>query len=101
MLRYAGANADIVGVNPSIHSGAIDADAARDAAADRFDRKVGWVREGAGDRFDDIELNVLVFFASVTDDRAGLAAGVAPGRDIRTQAPGFVDRASRDCRPRR
>jgi probable F420-dependent oxidoreductase len=78
MLRYAGANADIVGVNPSIHSGAIDADAARDAAADRFDRKVGWVREGAGDRFDDIELNVLVFFASVTDDRAGLAAGVAP-----------------------
>jgi len=78
MLRFAGAHADIVGVNPSIHSGAIDADAARDAAADRFEQKLNWVKEGAGDRFDDLELNVLVFLAQVTDDAAGLAEAVAP-----------------------
>ena len=78
MLRFAGAHADIVGVNPSIHSGAIDAHAARDAAADRFDQKVEWVREGAGDRFDDIELNVLVFMVSVTDDARALATTMAP-----------------------
>ena len=78
MLRFAGARADIVGINPSIHSGAIDVDAARDAGADRFDEKVGWVRQGAGDRFDDLELNVLVFFASVTDDAAAVAETIGP-----------------------
>lgn len=78
MLRFAGAHADIVGVNPSIHSGAIDGDAARDAAADRFDQKIAWVREGAGDRFDDLELNVLVFLAQVTDDAPALAEMMAP-----------------------
>ncbi len=46
MLRFAGATADIVGVNPSIHSGEVDADAARDGLADRMDAKLGWVREG-------------------------------------------------------
>jgi len=78
MLRFAGAHADIVGVNPSIHSGAIDADAARDAGGDRYDQKLAWVREGAGDRFDDLELNVLVFFASVTDDPGALADMLGP-----------------------
>ena len=78
MLRFAGAHADIVGVNPSIHSGAIDGDAARDAAADRFDQKIAWVKEGAGDRFDELELNVLVFLAQVTDDADGVAEMMAP-----------------------
>lgn len=78
MLNFAGANADIVGINPSIHSGSIDADAARDAQADRFDQKVAWVKEGAGARFDDIELNALVFMANVTDDADGIAESMAP-----------------------
>ena len=94
MLRYAGANADIVGINPSIHSGAIDSEAARDAAADRFDQKLAWVKEGAGDRYADIELNVLVFLASVTDDAAGYAEMVAPmfgvGADEVLQTPTAV-----------
>lgn len=78
MLRFAGKHADIVGVNPSIHSGTIDADAARDAGADRFAQKIEWVREGAGDRFDDLELNVLVFLAMVTDDAETMAESFAP-----------------------
>ena len=68
VLGIAGKYADIVGVNPSIPSGAVDADAARDAAADRVDQKLEWLRAGAGDRFDDIELNALVFVVNVTDD---------------------------------
>lgn len=78
MLRYAGANADIVGVNPSIHSGEIDADAARDAQVDRIDEKVGWVRDGAGDRFDELELNAWLAVAVVTDDAVGTAELLAP-----------------------
>lgn len=78
VLRFAGQFADIVGVNPSIHSGEIDGDAARDAQADRIDQKVGWVREGAGDRFDDLELNAWVAAANYTDDPVGFAEQIAP-----------------------
>ena len=79
MLRFAGATADIVGVNPSIHSGEIDADAARDGLADRMDAKLGWVKEGAGDRFDDLELNAWVPVVAVTDDAQSVAEMLAPG----------------------
>jgi probable F420-dependent oxidoreductase len=76
LLRWAGATADIVGVNASIHSGEIDTDAAHDALADRIDQKVAWVREGAGDRFDDLELNAWLAAAEITDDPS-LAEGIA------------------------
>ena len=67
LLRWAGATADIVGVNASIHSGEIDQAAAQDALADRIDEKVGWLQEGAGDRFDDLELNA--WLAAAERDR--------------------------------
>lgn len=73
MLGVAAREADIIGVNPALASGAADADAAADATADATDRKVDWIREAAGDRFDDIELNMLVLVAAETEDRAGFA----------------------------
>lgn len=78
VLRFAGATADIVGVNASIHSGEIDAAAAADSLATRFDEKVGWVRDGAGDRFDELELNAWLAIASLTDRGQELAAELAP-----------------------
>lgn len=89
MLRWAGANADIVGVNPSIHSGVIDADAARDAQVDRIDEKVRWVHEGAGARADDLELNAWLAVAVVTDDAAGTAELLAPA--FGTRPEGLLD----------
>ena len=86
MLRFAGEHAAIVGVNPSIHSGAIDADAARDGLSDRMDQKLAWVREGAGDRFDDLEINAWVAVASLTDDATGFAELIAPGFGIPAEA---------------
>jgi probable F420-dependent oxidoreductase len=77
VLGFAGREADIVGVNASIHSGEIDTDAAHDALPDRIDRKVAWVREAAGDRFDDLELNAWLSVATITDDTDGVAAMVA------------------------
>lgn len=70
LLRFAGAHADIVGVNASIHSGEIDTEAAHDGLPTRIDEKVGWVREGAGNRFDDLELNAWLAVAQLTDDPA-------------------------------
>src|SRR5689334_16567624 len=73
VLRFAGEFADIVGVNASIHSGEIDTAAAQDSLAERFDDKVGWVRDGAGSRFDDLEINAWIAIGSVTDDASGTA----------------------------
>jgi probable F420-dependent oxidoreductase len=77
VLRFAGANADIVGVNASIHSGEIDTAAAHDALPERIDEKVEWVRDGAGKRFADLELNAWLAVAEVTDDGATFAEGLA------------------------
>jgi probable F420-dependent oxidoreductase len=77
VLRFAGGNADIVGVNASIHSGEVDTAAAHDALPERIDQKVEWVREGAGARFDELELNAWLAVAEVTDDSATFAEGLA------------------------
>jgi probable F420-dependent oxidoreductase len=77
VLRFAGAHADIVGVNASIHSGEIDTAAAHDSLPARIDEKVAWVRESAGARFDDLELNAWLAVAEVTDDAASFADALA------------------------
>jgi probable F420-dependent oxidoreductase len=78
VLSIAAREADIVGINPSIHSGHVDAAAAQDGAAAQTDKKVAWVREAAGDRYADLELNLLQFAGIVTDDRKGTAEMMAP-----------------------
>jgi hypothetical protein len=51
--------------------------AARDGVPTATDRKVSWVREAAGDRYDRIELNFLVFACVITPDRQGTLEGFA------------------------
>ena len=86
VLTVAGQRADIVGINLNLASGAIGADAGRDGTAERTDEKVAWVRAGAGDRFDDIELQVRVHLALVTDDRRGVAEALAGGFGLTPEA---------------
>lgn len=78
MIRIAAREADIVSINPNLKAGIIGAEAAADATVEATDRKLGWLREDAGDRFDDIELNVLVFSVIATDDVQGTAEMMAP-----------------------
>ncbi len=73
VLSIAAREADIVGVNPNLKAGAITTETALDAMAGATDRKVAWVKEAAGDRFEDLELNVLSFASTVTDDTAAFA----------------------------
>jgi probable F420-dependent oxidoreductase len=82
MLQLAGRVADIVGINPNLRRGAVTDDAVKSTLAGVTAQKLDWVREGAGDRFDDIELQIRYFFAAITDDALGLAAQVAPGFGI-------------------
>ncbi len=78
-LRLAGRLANIVGINPNLSAGVIDASVGADATAERYEEKLSWVRDGAGDRFDDIELQVRVFFPVVTDNRDELIESMAAG----------------------
>jgi probable F420-dependent oxidoreductase len=77
VLRIAAQHADIVGINPRLSAGEVTAEAGQDARAEMVDTKIQWIKDAAGDRFDDLELNILVFFATITDDARSLAEGLA------------------------
>ena len=77
MLTIAAEQADIVGVTANLRAGEIGADAVADITPARFDEKLEWVREAAGSRFDEIELNCLVMSTQVVDDRDAAIAATA------------------------
>ncbi len=80
VLSLAAREADIVGVNANLRGGeATTSDAARSITGAATDDKLEWVREAAGDRFDDIEIQTFVGFTHFTDDRRSLAEAMAPG----------------------
>jgi probable F420-dependent oxidoreductase len=78
VLSLAGREADIVGINPNLRAGALTADAVQSSLADLTAQKIEWVREAAGERFDEIELQIRFFLTAVTDDRRALAEALAP-----------------------
>jgi probable F420-dependent oxidoreductase len=78
VLSIAGREADIVSVNPDLRSGEAGPEVAPNATPDATTRKLSWVREAAGDRFDDIELNVLIGFCLISDDAASVGEAMAP-----------------------
>jgi probable F420-dependent oxidoreductase len=78
ILSIAAQHADIVAINSTLASGALDAAAAISASPAAFDEKIGWVRAAAGDRVDDIELQMHCPFVMVTDDGDSKAAEFAP-----------------------
>jgi probable F420-dependent oxidoreductase len=75
MLRLAGREADIVGFIPqTLPRGGHDWIA---STPELLDRQIGWVREGAGDRFEQLELSMVAFRAIVTDCPHDAAVEVA------------------------
>jgi len=79
ILAIAGREADIVGVNFNLRAGKVTPDSGPDGTAEMIEQKLAWVRAGAGDRYDDLELQMMVVAAVVTDDREGTANAFAPG----------------------
>eukprot|EP00919_Chromeraceae_sp_WS-2016_P043285 GHVR01103392.1.p1 GENE.GHVR01103392.1~~GHVR01103392.1.p1 ORF type:complete len:309 (-),score=20.54 GHVR01103392.1:165-1091(-) len=72
MLSLAAREADIVGLLMPAHSGALDLTAVSSVAT-----QIEWVRQAAGGRFDDLELNTLVVAVIVTDQRQSAAEELA------------------------
>ena len=77
MLRYAAREADIVGVNPVLTSGRIDASTISSMSAEEVDAKVAIVHEAARDRLADVEMNIRAFLVAISPDAAAATAGVA------------------------
>ena len=78
VLRLAGREADVVGINVNLRAGVIDERTFPDGTPEATDRKVAVVREAAGARADEIELQVRVHLAMVTDDRDGVVEELSP-----------------------
>ena len=79
VLSVAAREADVVGFNASLAAGVVGPEVAATATAEAFDRRVAWVREAAGERFGDLELQCHTFAAVVAPDRDELFAALAPG----------------------
>ena len=86
MLTLAASSADIVGVNANMAAGVIDQRAGASATVEATDEKMGWIRDAAGDRFDDIELQTRVHIAQITHDPVGLAELMAPALGLDAEA---------------
>ena len=79
VLRFAAREADIIGINFDLREGVVNREVMVTGTAAATAEKIAWIREAAGPRMDQIELNVTVFAVVVTDDRAGMAQRMAPG----------------------
>ncbi len=77
VLSIAARLADIVGINASMAAGVAGPEAIASMTLDAVTDKVAIVTAAAGDRADDIELNIRAFLVAVTDDRAGRLAEIA------------------------
>lgn len=83
-LALAGREAQIVSLAPRIGPGGRSDPTSITVAA--TEEKIGWVREAAGDRFGDLELNIYPSMSSVivTDDARAEAAKLRDGLRART-----------------
>jgi probable F420-dependent oxidoreductase len=78
VLSIAAREADIVGVNPNLKAGYVGPEVAATTTAEIYRKRIGWIRDAAGDRFDQLELQCLTFLVQFTDDPQALAEQFAP-----------------------
>ena len=78
VLALAAREANIVGINANLRSGdGNSSDAASSLTSTRTDEKLQWLREAAGARFAELEIQTLVGFVHFTDDRTSIAEAMA------------------------
>ncbi len=77
ILTIAGREADIVSLNFNNRAGVLGPDGMMSGLAEQTAKKIGWIRDGAGERFDDLELEIGAYLTFVTDHQAPTAAAIA------------------------
>lgn len=76
ILSVAAREADIIGLTAILKAGGKDFDMAN-ITAEATAQKLAWVRQAAGARFDQLEINSFVFIVQVTPYREKVAGGMA------------------------
>jgi probable F420-dependent oxidoreductase len=77
VLGIAAREADIVGVNPSLAAGYIGPEVLETTSAEYYHQRIEWIRQAAGSRFDQIELQCLTFMVQIVPNRKEAVAGLA------------------------
>jgi probable F420-dependent oxidoreductase len=85
VLALAATEADIVGINPSLAAGYVGPEVAATATAAHYHERVSWVREAAGSRFDQLELQMLSFAVQVVPNGRELLESMAPAFGLSTE----------------
>ncbi len=76
ILSFAGKEADIVSLNFNNRAGMLGPDGMNSGLAQATAKKIQWVKDGAGERFRDIELEIGAYNTIVTDHQAATAAAI-------------------------
>ena len=76
ILTYAGKEADIVSLNFNNRAGMIGPDGMDSGMAAATAKKIDWIKDGAGDRFDDIEIEIGAYTTIITDQAEPTAAAM-------------------------
>ena len=82
VLGIAAREADIVGVNPSLAAGYIGPEVLETTSAQYYRQRIEWIRQAAGTRFDQLELQVLTFLVQVVPDREDAIARLAGAMSV-------------------
>lgn len=78
ILRLASKYAKIVGINPSLAAGVVGAELVESVGPEKFLERLDWVKEAAGSRFEEIELQCLTYVAQVVKSGKTWLSEVAP-----------------------
>lgn len=76
LLSFAAREANIVGIATRIRPDGGGLDVA-DTTPEATSRKISWLRQAAEERFNELELNIIVFFTVITENRLQAAQNLA------------------------
>ena len=76
ILTFAGQEADIVSLNFNNRAGMLGPDGMASGLAAATAKKIDWIKNGAGDRFNDIELEIGAYNTIITDHQEPTAAAI-------------------------
>jgi probable F420-dependent oxidoreductase len=86
VLRLAGRLADIVSINFNNAAGKLGPGSVASSTRDATAEKISWIADGAGDRFDDIELEIAAYFVAITEDPGDALQAMARRFDVTPEA---------------
>ncbi len=79
VLQLAGREADIVSLNYNNRSGVLGPDGVQRSTAAFTLQKIEWIRQGAAGRFEELDIDIGIYYTAVTDDPGGVAERMSSG----------------------